>query len=149
MPHPLYNDDFKFTRLVTPTTTGAFKRTFEESGVYYFETEARNQEQKHVCVVEVITSHREHVVEIFDNKFSPGRITIEEGDQVWFSWSKDKVRFISLYNSKSWFVLTMQWTVPYSNKTVFTKYTSDSRCESVPAFFAANLCPRTSVFIIS
>ncbi len=78
-------------RLVTPATTGSYRRTFDEPGVYYFETEARSQQQKNVCIVEVIKAHRDHVVDIFDNKFSPGRITIEEGDRVWFTWNKEKV----------------------------------------------------------
>ena len=34
---------------------------------------------------------REHWVEILDNKFSPARITVDEGDKIWFSWSKDQV----------------------------------------------------------
>lgn len=30
-------------------------------------------------------------MEILDNKFSPARVTIEEGDLVWFHWNKTKV----------------------------------------------------------
>lgn len=40
-----------------------------------------------------LNKKREHIVEILDNKFSPTRITIDEGDKVWFTWTKDKVHF--------------------------------------------------------
>lgn len=73
-----------------PTLSNSYKKRFDDIGVFYYETEARNQGQKHVCIVEVRQSYSEHSVEIFDNKFSPARITIEEGDRVWFSWTKDK-----------------------------------------------------------
>jgi plastocyanin len=36
-------------------------------------------------------------VEILDNKFSPARITVEEGDKVWFYWSKEKVAYIEYF----------------------------------------------------
>ena len=39
------------------------------------------------------TKNREHVVEVFDNSFSPSRVTIEEGDRVIFRWSREKVNF--------------------------------------------------------
>jgi len=38
------------------------------------------------------------MVEILDNKFSPARIAIEEGDKVWFYWSKEKVSFIKFHD---------------------------------------------------
>jgi hypothetical protein len=79
---------------VTPSATSSYTRRFDEPGVFYFQTESRVQGQKNVCIVEVANSFREHNIDIFDNKFSPGRITIEEGDRVWFNWSKDKVKKI-------------------------------------------------------
>lgn len=77
-------------RLVTPATSSSYRRRFDEPGVYYFQSESKALEHKHMCVVEVMQSYREHSVEILDNKFNPGRITIEEGDRVWFHWNKDR-----------------------------------------------------------
>jgi len=40
-----------------------------------------------------IFQFREYNIDIFDNRFSPPRLTIEEGDKVWFTWNKSKVNF--------------------------------------------------------
>jgi hypothetical protein len=99
MPHSIYEAEYcdkhcgifrTSGELALPTLSNSYKKRFDDIGVFYFETEARNPDQKHVCIIEVKQSYSEHLVEIFDNKFSPARITIEEGDRVWFSWTKDK-----------------------------------------------------------
>ena len=41
-----------------PSASNNYKRKFNEPGVYYFQTETRNSEQKHCCVVEVQQTFR-------------------------------------------------------------------------------------------
>jgi len=36
---------------------------------------------------------REYSIDILDKMFSPIRLSIEEGDKVWFQWSSKKVAF--------------------------------------------------------
>jgi hypothetical protein len=36
---------------------------------------------------------REYKVDIYDSRFSPMLLAVEEGDKVWFSWNKEKVHF--------------------------------------------------------
>ncbi|CAF0781764.1 unnamed protein product [Brachionus calyciflorus] len=76
--------------LVTPSSSNDYTRKFDLPGVYYFQSESKSGDKCDLCVVEVQSSYREHTVEIFDNKFSPARITIEEGDLIWFHWNKNK-----------------------------------------------------------
>ena len=76
-------------RLATKSLSNNYKRTFKDPGLYYFQTDSKNPDVKHLCLVEVHQSFKDHSVEIFDNKFSPTRITVEEGDRVFFSWNKD------------------------------------------------------------
>jgi hypothetical protein len=45
-------------RLVLPTCTNAYQQLFNETGLFYFQTESEKINQKHICVVEVIASHR-------------------------------------------------------------------------------------------
>ncbi len=45
-----------------------------------------------------IFQFREYNIDIFDNRFSPPRLTIEEGDKVWFTWNKSKVNFFYITN---------------------------------------------------
>ncbi|RNA39086.1 hypothetical protein BpHYR1_016858, partial [Brachionus plicatilis] len=80
----------KSQNLVIPSLTSDYTRKFENPGVYYFQAENKSGDLGDLCVVEVQPSFREHTVELLDNKFSPARVTIEEGDIVWFHWNKAK-----------------------------------------------------------
>jgi plastocyanin len=100
-PHSIYeaeycashNGLFRTTKeLATKALTNSYKRTFKESGLYYFQTDSKNPDVKHMCLVEVHQSFRDRGIEILDSKFSPARLTIEEGDRVFFHWNKENVR---------------------------------------------------------
>ena len=45
-------------RLVTKSLSNSYKRTFKESGLFYFQTDTKNSETKNLCVVEVQQSFR-------------------------------------------------------------------------------------------
>lgn len=77
--------------MATKTLTNSYKRTFKEPGLYYFQTDSKRADVKHICLVEVHQSFRDRGIEILDNKFSPTRLTIEEGDRVYFHWNKTNV----------------------------------------------------------
>lgn len=47
-----------YNRLVPASCSAFYKRNFKEPGLYYFQTEARNYEQKNICLVEVYQSYR-------------------------------------------------------------------------------------------
>ena len=44
--------------LVISTCTNFFEKTFNQSGIYYFETESKYHGQKHICIVVVIESNK-------------------------------------------------------------------------------------------
>ena len=45
-------------RLVVASCSNTYRRSFPESGIYYFQTETKTREKKNVCVVEVVESFR-------------------------------------------------------------------------------------------
>ncbi|ESO91438.1 hypothetical protein LOTGIDRAFT_153880 [Lottia gigantea] len=82
---------------VTPsmvaTVTGAYKHTFQRSGIYYFLSESGQEVGKtHLCVVQVHDTCREYKLEVLDSSFQPMILLIEEGDRVWFHWDKNKCK---------------------------------------------------------
>jgi len=99
-PHSIYEADYDISKneilrttkeLATKALTNSYKRTFKESGLYYFQTDSKNPDVKNMCLVEVYQSFRDRSIEILDSKFSPARLTIEEGDRVFFHWNKTNV----------------------------------------------------------
>jgi len=48
---------------------------------------------------------REYKIEVRDASFQPAIIVVEEGDRIWWEWSKDKVAMITKLNTFSQNVL--------------------------------------------
>lgn len=81
---------YRVSKELTPVTTSNFyERKFNDTGVYFFQTQSRNPDEKHICIVQVEESNRDFKIDIKDDTFDPICLTIEEGDRVWFSWTKE------------------------------------------------------------
>ncbi|XP_071961343.1 uncharacterized protein [Antedon mediterranea] len=77
---------------VEPSKTGSFKKKFESPGMFYFQTVGKTGGQLQLCIVQVKEIQREHKVDVTDIRFNPRILTIEEGDKVWWEWSRLKCK---------------------------------------------------------
>ncbi|XP_070557721.1 uncharacterized protein [Ptychodera flava] len=68
--------------------SGTYKYKFTSPGLYYFQTEGKGDRETHLCVVQVKEIQEEYRVQVTDRNFNPRLLTIQEGDRVWWEWSR-------------------------------------------------------------
>ncbi|CAD5112727.1 DgyrCDS1945 [Dimorphilus gyrociliatus] len=71
--------------------SGSCKRSFDNPGLFYFQSEGLSPGEKIFCGVHS-QFNREHQIEILDNEFQPQILLIDEGDRVWWGWDKNRTK---------------------------------------------------------
>ncbi|KAK6994911.1 fibronectin, partial [Biomphalaria glabrata] len=75
---------------IVATISGAYQQSFRKPGVYYFKTESSEPGKSPLCVVRVRNGNIEHKIDVLDHTFEPSCLVVQEGDRVWWEWTKEK-----------------------------------------------------------
>ncbi|XP_055882729.1 uncharacterized protein LOC106055997 isoform X2 [Biomphalaria glabrata] len=75
---------------IVATISGAYQQSFRKPGVYYFKTESSEPGKSPLCVVRVRNGNIEHKIDVLDHTFEPLCLVVQEGDRVWWEWTKEK-----------------------------------------------------------